>query len=625
MKEQKRHNHSGIDSWQQLDLFDVFPEEFPSTEDNGGWNASMNAKSRHRSTNVKPGRDLESLFPDVAKRWHPTANAPLMPSDVPAHSNKKYYWVCDKGHTYDAVVHDQVAGQGCPYCANRRLLVGFNDLKTRCPDAAEDWDYELNKDNPEDHKYCSQDLAYWKCKECGYRWERPIKDRAKAKYGCPICTKKKRGAAKSKTIAKRTGGIQDPQLLKEWDYERNEKAPSEYPPQSSAKVWWVCPKCGHHYLSKINNRYHGRGCPCCRGLVVVPGINDLATTHPDIAKEWHPTKNLPLTPEQVSYGQAKKVWWVCPEGHEYQATLLHRASGGTNCPICNSGRQTSFAEQAVYFYVKKVFPDAINRYTEIFEKGMELDIYIPSQKLGIEYDGEAWHGDDKIAREIKKCEICHKHGIKLIRLKENIVNQPNSQKYWHTADRLLGIDGNMYEPAQLSKVIRMLLDDIDPVSNPWFRKNPLQIHSPVDINIARDAAEIRSYMTKMKKGSFAELYPDLAREWHPVLNGSLTPDKVKPHSDIKVWWICPDCGKEYPATVGHRVSGTGCRDCGFKKSAMKRAKKVEMLDIETGEVLRVFDSVSDASRQMHISSGNICAVIKGQRRQASGYIWKYVE
>lgn len=593
--------------------------------DYGKRNDPMEDTNRTKTVTIKPGTDLESLFPEVAKHWHPILNAPLLPSEVTAHNNKKYFWICDLGHTYDAAPDKQVRGQGCPFCANRRLLVGFNDLKTRCPEAAEDWDYERNSDNPEDHKYCSQDFAFWKCRTCGHRWESRIKDRAKAKFGCPVCAKKNRGLAKSRSTAKKTGGIQDPQLLKEWDYERNEKGPSEYAPQSSAKVWWICPKCGYHYLSKISNKYHGRGCPCCRNLVVVPGINDLATTHPALAKEWHPTKNLPLTPEQVTYGRGNKVWWICPEGHEYRATILHRASGGTNCPVCNSGRQTSFAEQAVFYYVKKAYPDAINRYTEIFQKGMELDIYIPSLKLGIEYDGEAWHRDDKIEREIKKCNICHEHGIKLIRLKENSVNQPDPNRNWHTADRILSIDGNMYEPPQLSKLIYMLLYDIEVVVRPWA-VHPLQFyHCPVDINIARDAVEIRSYMTSLKKGSFAELYPDLAKEWHPTLNGSLTPDKVKPHSGIPAWWICPACGYEYKATVGHRVSGTGCIKCGFKKSAMKRAKKVEMLDLDSGEVLRVFDSISEASRQMHVSSGNIYSVIKGLRKQASGFLWQFAK
>ena len=56
----------------------------------------------------------------------------------------------------------------------------------------------------------------------------------------------------------------------------------------------------------------------------------------------------------------------------------------------NSNAKTSFNEQAIYYYVRKYFNDCINRYRE---KGFEIDVYIPSLKLGIEYDGYPWHND----------------------------------------------------------------------------------------------------------------------------------------------------------------------------------------------------------------------------------------
>lgn len=496
-------------------------------------------------TMIVPGiNDFATKYPELAKEWHPTLNGTVKPSEIAPKSNKKFFWICEKGHTYDAGAYNRTMGQGCPFCANRRLLVGFNDLKTRCPEAAEDWDYE-----------------------------------------------------------------------------QNEKSPSEYSPQSNKYAYWICSKCGYHYRSKISNRANGRNCACCSNKVVVSGINDLATTHPQLAKEWHPSKNMPLTPDQVTYGKGKKVWWVCPNGHEYPATILHRASGGTNCPICNSGRQTSFAEQAVYYYVKKVFPDAISRYTDIFDKGMELDIYIPSIRLGIEYDGMAWHKADKRSRETKKYRICKENGIRLLRLME----KPPQNGILVTADESIAIkDGPMHEKKYLAQAIHFLLDRIDPESNPLTRKKPI-FHSRVDINLDRDEADIRKYMTTIKDGSFGELYPELARDWHPDKNGDVTPYKVKPHSDIKVWWICPHCSNEYFATIGHRTSGTGCPHCGKMKSIRSRSKRVEMIDRETKKILRTFESASEASRQMRISAGNINAVLHRKRAHAGGYFWQYEE
>lgn len=573
-------------------------------------------------TMIVPGiNDFATKYPELAKEWHPTLNGTVKPSEIAPKSNKKFFWICEKGHTYDAGAYNRTMGQGCPFCANRRLLVGFNDLKTRCPEAAEDWDYEMNEGGPEDYKYCSNKSAHWKCARCGNKWESRILDRAKAQYGCKNCAKIARGQAKSESHALRSGGIQNPLLLEEWDYEQNEKSPSEYSPQSNKYAYWICSKCGYHYRSKISNRANGRNCACCSNKVVVSGINDLATTHPQLAKEWHPSKNMPLTPDQVTYGKGKKVWWVCPNGHEYPATILHRASGGTNCPICNSGRQTSFAEQAVYYYVKKVFPDAISRYTDIFDKGMELDIYIPSIRLGIEYDGMAWHKADKRSRETKKYRICKENGIRLLRLME----KPPQNGILVTADESIAIkDGPMHEKKYLAQAIHFLLDRIDPESNPLTRKKPI-FHSRVDINLDRDEADIRKYMTTIKDGSFGELYPELARDWHPDKNGDVTPYKVKPHSDIKVWWICPHCSNEYFATIGHRTSGTGCPHCGKMKSIRSRSKRVEMIDRETKKILRTFESASEASRQMRISAGNINAVLHRKRAHAGGYFWQYEE
>ena len=561
--------------------------------------------------------------PELLKQWDYEKNEEigLAPDFIKLGSNKEVFWKCEFGHSYQLSpykrVHDK---QGCYYCSNRRLMVGFNDLKTKSPEDAADWDYNDNPDKPEDYTIASMHVANWKCKVCGHKWSSKIRDKVRARLsGCKECSKRKRGELKHKQALEKSGGITDPLLLKEWDYEKNNKGPDQYTPSSNEKVYWKCSKCGYPYDARIGNRTHlGRGCPACANQIVWPGHNDLATTHPQIAKEWHPTKNGDLKPEQFTYGSGKKVWWLCPEGHTYPATILHRCVGdGTNCPACNSGRQTSFAEQAVYYYVKKVFPDAISRYKEIFENSMELDIYIPSIKLAIEYDGEAWHKADKGERENRKWEICKSNGIKLIRLKEHM--NEDASNY---ADLALGIEGNLYEHDKLEQAIRMLLDNIDPESNPWTRRHP-QFHSNVDINIKRDEKEIRKYMTKLKGESFASLYSDVAKEWHPTLNGDLTPDKVKPHSDIKVMWVCPECGKEYSASVGSRSYGTGCPKCGIKKNTRARSKKVQMLDIATGEVLKVFDSVSEASREMKISHGNISSVCRGERKQAGGYIWRY--
>ena len=567
--------------------------------------------------------DLATMYPEIAKQWHPTANGQLLPNKIAPKSNKKYFWLCANGHTYESTADHRVRGSGCPYCGNKKVLLGFNDLKTIYPELLVEWDYENNDKQPEEFVFSSRKKAKWICKTCGNKWEASIDHRTgKRKTGCPECAKKLRGELKHKYALEKNGSITDPLLLKEWDYAKNKKGPEEYTPSCNVKVFWKCSVCGYEYESKINNRANGKGCACCANLVVVKGVNDLRTTHPKLASEWHPTKNGDLTPEEVTYGKGKKVWWICLEGHEYHATILHR-SHGTNCPICNSGRQTSFAEQAVYFYIKKLFDDAVSRYTDIFSNGMELDIYIPSKKLAIEYDGEAWHKSEKASREKEKYRICKEKGIRLLRLKEKRADTD----MW-SADEILNISGNgsMYEHKNLAILIRALLDKLDSRSNFWTRKRMSDLHSPIDINLERDEMEIRSYMTKIKGDSLEELFPNIAKEWHPTKNLTVKPNQVKRGSSTKYWWLCPECNNEYKASVSHRTYGTGCPKCGAKKSAANRRRKVCKINMVTNEIIKIYESVTDAAIDMNFNtSSNITSVCKNKRPHAGGYLWRYAD
>ncbi len=77
------------------------------------------------------------------------------------------------------------------------------------------------------------------------------------------------------------------------------------------------------------------GCPYCAGKQV--GLsNCLATKNPELAKEWHPTKNGDLTPYDITCGQGIKAWWICEKGHEWEAVIFHRNTSG--CPICSNNQ-----------------------------------------------------------------------------------------------------------------------------------------------------------------------------------------------------------------------------------------------------------------------------------------------
>ncbi len=123
-------------------------------------------------------------------------------------------------------------------------------------------------------------------------------------------------------------------LLLEWDDTANgEMTPKMVAYGSGKKVWWRCEK-GHTWQAVINSRSNGSGCPVCAGKVVLNGYNDLATELPELAQQWHPSQNAPLTPSQVTRGSHRLVWWRCKKGHEWQANVSSRTLEQTGCPYC---------------------------------------------------------------------------------------------------------------------------------------------------------------------------------------------------------------------------------------------------------------------------------------------------
>ena len=133
-----------------------------------------------------------------------------------------------------------------------------------------------------------------------------------------------------------------PEIAMEWNsYKNKSKKPSECTPGSGFKAWWTCKKCGSDFSSPIcartgGNNKKGTGCPyCAKPAKKVNHTNCLSTTHPELTKEWHPEKNGHLSPDQVTCGQEKKIWWICKVcSHEWPARLPNRSIHNRGCPKC---------------------------------------------------------------------------------------------------------------------------------------------------------------------------------------------------------------------------------------------------------------------------------------------------
>ena len=394
-----------------------------------------------------------------------------------------------------------------------------------------EWNWEKNNELGFDPKVLtlgSNKKVWWKCSKA-HEWQARIADRRNGN-GCPYCSG--RYAIKGENDLQTV----NPTLAKEWNYEKNnELTPVEVTPYSSKKVWWKCNK-GHEWQATINHRNNGSGCPYCAGQKVIKGHNDLQTCNPTLAQEWNYEKNKGLTPVDIMPNSNKKVWWKCQKGHEWQASVVNR-NYGNGCPICNSERQTSFPEYAIVYYLKKYGLDVMHSYRG---QGYELDIYIPSKKTAIEYDGYFWH-KNKTKNDLDKNLRCQKDGIKLYRIREDLPLLNDS-----SVDYVV-----QKNQKDLSKTLEYILNKI--------------IGTDVDIDIERDAIHIENLREfTEKENSILFSNPEIAKEWNYEKNVNLKPENFSVNSNKKIWWKCQK-GHEWQARISSRSSGNGCPYCSGQK------------------------------------------------------------
>ena len=481
--------------------------------------------------------------PELITEWYQPENGDITPHDISYGSAKEFFWKCSTcSHIWKASPNHRSRGRGCPECAKvqRRISRRKSEVKKsgslaeNNPKLARQWHPTLNGElTPHDVTANCPDKVWWLCeKDKRHVWEASISSRNSGS-GCSICSGHKIvvGINDFNTVC--------PNLAAQWHPTKNgDLKPTEVTAHSPKNVWWLCEK-GHEWNAKISNRTNGNNCPYCAGKKVFVGYNDLATILPPLAKEWHPTKNQSLTPYDVTVGSNKQVWWQCERGHEWQDTIAHR-SGGRRCPKCFGEMKTSFPEQAIYFYFLQV-TTAQNRYR--VDPRTEIDVYLPEYKIGIEYDGDYYHKNEKAAqREKSKQEKLNKLGITLIRVRE--IEGHTSEHTIYTRRGANDID--------FTQTMKDLLTLVERIAKVSF---------DIDVDIARDRGKIyERYILSEKERSLAVVNPKLVLEWHPTKNGTLLPEYVSASSNKKVWWLCEN-GHEWPAAINSRNKGAGCKTC----------------------------------------------------------------
>ena len=369
---------------------------------------------------------------------HPELAAQLkdqsLATTLTAGSDKKPVWVCDTGHEWEAMVYSRRDGRGCPFCSGNKVLPGFNDLATANPGLA-----ATLKDPSMATTLTagSGKKVVWVCAE-GHEWEASVDHRKKGR-GCPFCSGH-RVLPGFNDLATTNPAIAA--QLKDQSLATSLSAGTE------KKTIWLCAE-GHEWEAMVSNRTKGSGCSVCAGQRVLPGFNDISTTHPGLAAEL---KDQSLA-TSLSAGSNKKVSWVCAESHEWGVTVNDRTNGD-GCPFC-SGRLAIPGETDL----ATTHPELA---AELKDQSLATSLSAGSDKkpVWVCAEGHEWHATVSSRTNGNGCSSCALYGFD--------ITQPAfvylvSQKRLHAEDTVIvkiGIANTGSLDTRLAKHARQGLTEV---------------------------------------------------------------------------------------------------------------------------------------------------------------------
>lgn len=442
---------------------------------------------------------MPDLSLELESQWHPSLNGSLTFNNT--NTSKKVWWLGVCNHKWQTSKFERLRGSGCPVCAGKKIVIGFNDFASQNPHLLPEW--HPTKNLPilptEVTPRNSTKKIWWIC-SLGHEWQTKILHRANGS-GCPFCSGHKV-----------LSGFNDmatshPEILKVWHPTKNlPTLPSEISAGTNKKFWWLCEK-GHEWQALISDKKNKKtGCIYCSGFSVLEGFNDITATHPNLIKEWHPNKNSTILPTQVSAGSGKKVWWLCLLGHEWNTAISTRASSNRGCPTC-SGNRTLIG-----------FNDLASRSPHLLAE---------------------WH---PTKNSLKPTEISWSSGLKA---------------WW-----------------------------ICPKGHEWEAKISNRNNGAGCYVCGLVQQGITLSTPKAGINDLESQFPSIAQEWHPTKSFPLLPSMVRSGSKNVAFWLCAK-GHEWKVAVSSRTSRgtTGCPTCAPNIYVSKAEKEIHDFLVNLGLIV----------------------------------------
>lgn len=430
-----------------------------------------------------------------------------------------------------------------------------------------------------------------------------------------------------------------PELLIEFNHTKNNVLPEDINANSGAiqKYWWKCEK-SHEWQANMRDRYQRNNkCPYCSGRLATPE-NNLKTLHPNIAALFNEVKNDVET-SNVTPTHDRKVWWTCPEGHEFLKSPRETVRTNGICFECNS--------------LAFKFPELREFYHQDNPLGFEELSYGSNKKVkwkcfdGHEYEQTVSH---KTGPGLG-CPFCSgRYATKennLLLAYPEIAKEFNSEKSGTTPDKVtpksnrnmwwICKKGHSYEttPAKktredlpygcpfcsgyqidetnsfghlfpdLAKEFQTTVNGVDPYKIPTGRSKRYTWKCGKAGHIFQASVADRTrrgdgcpycygrYATP--QNNLALVKPDDAKHFHPTKNGKLTPFDITPSSNKKIHWICEN-SHEWVTTPGAKK---GCAKC-----SLSATSKVERLLRESLITSKILDIVKPEGTKLRIKWRN---------------------
>ncbi len=322
--------------------------------------------------------------------------------------------------------------------------------------------------------------------------------------------------------------LENDKLRQEYTQDKNSISPDRLTTSSRKKVWWRCEN-AHEWEATVESRVmKKRGCPYCANQRVLPGQNDFATTHPEKAALWHPERNGKKRPEQYVFGSDSTIWWQCEKGHSWQAKIYAVSRAAENgCPYCRGLRSIPGETD-----LATTHPDLVPLWDQEKNASLTPQTVTAGSKRKAWWRCEKGHGWQAQVHSLTnggtRCPYCA--GTLALTGETDITAvAPEIAKEW---------DYEKNGPRDPKTVTAASHEKI------WWRCELGHSWQAAPFSRTKPNGSGCPYCSGRKVlpgfNDLKTLKPELAKQWHPTMNGTLRPTDVTLGSNKKAWWQCSD-------------------------------------------------------------------------------------